>query len=94
MKKSWIKKQSTFIFEMCDAKFIEDVGLSGSEHHLEVMFEEQYVNIPTIFATDCDKVYLPNIIQSMNQENIENTIELELDPMEVQKHYSEDDVSQ
>lgn len=62
-------------FETRNAKFIDDVGLSGSEHPREFVFEEEYENIPTTITTASDQVYLSNIIQFVNQENIDVTLQ-------------------
>ncbi|KAF7825184.1 Retrovirus-related Pol polyprotein from transposon TNT 1-94 [Senna tora] len=39
---------------MRNAKFIENVGPSGSENLNEVTFEEEYVNIPSTVTIDSD----------------------------------------
>ncbi|RVW38040.1 Retrovirus-related Pol polyprotein from transposon TNT 1-94 [Vitis vinifera] len=46
MKRNWTPEQS--FFEMGNAKFIEDVELSGREPLRKVVFEEESVSIPTI----------------------------------------------
>ncbi|KAF7822057.1 Retrovirus-related Pol polyprotein from transposon TNT 1-94 [Senna tora] len=51
-------------FETRNAKFIEDVGPSGSGNPREVTFEEEYVTIPSTVTIDIDQRYM-NIIMMM-----------------------------
>ena len=59
-------------FETGNTKFIEDVEYSGSDQLRKIVFEEEYVNIPTI-VTENDQVTILGIIQNailVNQVNI------------------------
>ncbi|KAF7835913.1 Retrovirus-related Pol polyprotein from transposon TNT 1-94 [Senna tora] len=51
-------------FETRNAKFIEDVGPSGSGNPREVTFEEEYLTIPSTVTVDIDQRYM-NIIMMM-----------------------------
>ena len=63
---------TTSIFEMGNARFIEDVAFDGGDKDRDFVFEEEYVYIPTTFI-DVDQTPIPDIVQEANpnQNNIQ-----------------------
>ena len=66
---------------MGNAKFIEDVEYVGSSELKKIVFEEEYVIIPTV-ATENDKVITPDIVYDANLENQDT---LELPPIHIEE---------
>ena len=60
-------------FETGNAKFIEDIDYSGSNHIRSIVFEEEHSNVPTTVIDDSDQVTIPITVQSINQDRT-NTI--------------------
>ncbi|KAF7833356.1 Retrovirus-related Pol polyprotein from transposon TNT 1-94 [Senna tora] len=81
-------------FETRNAKFIEDVGPSGSGNPREVTFEEEYVTIPSTVTVDIDQVVLPSIVPAVNEDPVEDATEPEITPIEIHEHHYDDDAPQ
>ncbi|RVW76034.1 Retrovirus-related Pol polyprotein from transposon TNT 1-94 [Vitis vinifera] len=74
MKRNWTPEQS--FFETGNAKFIEDVELSGREPLRKVVFEEEFVNIP-IIATGHGHIMFNDTIQNVQSiTGIQDTPEI------------------
>ena len=60
------------IFETGIARFFEDVKFDGGDKDMDFVFEEEYVDIPTI-VIDIDQAPIPDIVQEAdpNQNNIQ-----------------------
>ncbi|KAF7843871.1 Retrovirus-related Pol polyprotein from transposon TNT 1-94 [Senna tora] len=86
LKRSWIQGQK--------AKFIDDVGPSGSGNRIEVTFEEEYVTIPSTVTVDIDQVVLPSIVPAVNEDPVEDVTEPEITPIEIHEHHYDDDTPQ
>ena len=65
-------------FETANARFFEDVEFDGGDKDRDFAFEEEYVDIPTIFI-DIDHAPIPDIVQEadLNQNNIQEPPVLE-----------------
>ena len=67
---------SKSFFNIRNGKFLENVECSGSAKLKNIVFEEEYIPIPTI-ATNNDKVIAPIIMQDANTDN-QHTHEISL----------------
>ncbi|KAA8530397.1 hypothetical protein F0562_005106 [Nyssa sinensis] len=63
------------IFETGNARFFEDVEFDGGDKDRDFIFEEEYVDIPTV-VIDVDQASIPDIVQEAdpNQNNIQEPL--------------------
>ena len=63
---------TTSIFEMGNAQFFEDVEFDGGDKDKDFVFEEEYVDIPTV-VIGIDQALILDIVQEgdPNQNNIQ-----------------------
>ncbi|KAF7838838.1 Retrovirus-related Pol polyprotein from transposon TNT 1-94 [Senna tora] len=80
-------------FETRNAKFIEDVGPSGSGNPREVTFEEEYVTIPSTVTVNIDPAVNEDPV-TVNEDPVEDVTEPEITPMEIHEHHYDDDTPQ